>query len=419
MAPSPDQALPLFAHVAQTPTDARLRVASRVSYVGVAALSPSAMPAKAVGDTDDLNGQSREKRGCRRPPADFSAEVQVASLFDWIDRLSSVPVDERMKSFGRTVDYLRISVTDRCNERCLYCRPHQYAGWNGGADPLTDVALRRIVRVAAGLGFRKFRLTGGEPLLRPDLVELVRAMSATPGVECIGISTNGLKLPSLAGPLRAAGARTVNISLDALSPAVYRRVTGGPVEPVLEGIRAALAARFEFVKLNTVLMRGVNEPELWPLIRFSSELGVPLRLIELMPLTSRDVLSPANFLSIGEVMRCLRQREELIPVQNARLGHGPAKYYRLAKTGAVVGFIGAMTNRHFCDTCNKMRLTADGRLRPCLGHHEEVNLHEALADPNNDEPLRRLFQQALANKPWEHAFRDQYTPCRPMTAIGG
>ena len=248
---------------------------------------------------------------------------------------------------------------------------------------------------------------------------MVSAMSAIPGVECIGISTNGLKLPFLAGPLRAAGARTINISLDALSSAVYRRITGGPVGPVLEGIRAALNAGFEFVKLNTVLMRGVNQREIWPLIRFSSEHGVPLRLIELMPLTSRDVLTPANFISVGEVIRWLRSREDLIPLPDARLGHGPAKYYRLARSGAVVGFIGALTTPHFCATCNKMRLTADGRLRPCLGRHEEVNLRQAMADRASDERLRRLFERAVANKPWEHAFRQRFTPCRPMTAIGG
>jgi cyclic pyranopterin phosphate synthase len=324
-----------------------------------------------------------------------------------------------MKSFGRTVDYLRISVTDRCNERCLYCRPHQYAGWNGQADQITDDDLVRITRVAAELGFRKFRLTGGEPLLRPNLTDVIREMARTPGVESIGLSTNAVKLPALADELRNAGVRTVNISLDALSPEVYKQVTGWSVEPALEGLRAAVDARFEFVKLNTVLMRKVNEDELWPLIRFSSENGVPLRLIELMPLTSRDVLTPENFLSLGEVIRWLKQREQLIAMPNARFGHGPAKYYRLSKTGAVVGFIGAMTNQHFCDTCNKMRLTSDGRLRPCLGHHEEVSLQEALADTSSDELLRRLFRQALANKPWEHAFRDNYKPCRPMTAIGG
>jgi len=324
-----------------------------------------------------------------------------------------------MKSFGRTVDYLRISVTDRCNERCLYCRPHQYAGWNGRADQLSDDDLLRVTRVAAELGFRKFRLTGGEPLLRPNLVEVVREMARLPGVKCIGLSTNAVKLPLYAESLRHAGLRTVNISLDALSEKIYHQVTGWSMAPAWEGIRAAVAARFDFVKLNTVLMRKVNEEELWPLIQFSAEHNVPLRLIELMPLTSRDVHTPDNFLSIGEVIRRLKQREQLIPLPNAQLGHGPAKYFRLAKTGAVVGFIGAMTNQHFCDTCNKMRLTSDGRLRPCLGHHEEVSLQEALADTSSDDLLRRVFRTALENKPWEHAFRDNYTPCRPMTAIGG
>jgi cyclic pyranopterin phosphate synthase len=324
-----------------------------------------------------------------------------------------------MQSFGRHIDYLRISVTDRCNERCLYCRSHQHGGWNGRADQLTDADLLRIVRVAASLGFRKFRLTGGEPLLRPGLVELAAQMSTTPGVECMGISTNGLRLPALAAPLRAAGARTVNVSLDALTPAVYRRVTGGPLEPVLEGIRAALDARFEFVKLNTVLMRGVNENEIWPLIRFSSENGVPLRLIELMPLTSRDVLTPANFLSVTEVMAWLAQREELIPLPDAHLGHGPAKYYRLAKSGAVVGFIGAMTNQHFCEACNKMRLTADGKIRPCLGDHGEIDLRSELRGRPSDEAIQEALVEAMGRKPERHQFCGQYQPCRPMPAIGG
>lgn len=323
-----------------------------------------------------------------------------------------------MDAFGRTIDYLRISVTDRCNERCLYCRPRQYAGWNGSGEGLSDEDLLRIVRVAAGLGFRKFRITGGEPLLRPGLVELVRQMARIPGVQCIGLSTNGVKLAPVASALRQAGLRTVNISLDALDPALYRRITGGTLAPVLAGIQAAVEAGFERVKLNTVLMRRINEQEIWPLIRFSAERQLPLRLIELMPLTSRDVLTPENFLSVEEVMERLRQQDELVPAPEARLGHGPARYYRLARTGAIVGFIGAMTQAHFCDSCNKMRLTADGRLRPCLGHHDEINLHEALR-ASDDEPLRQLFRRALAIKPREHEFRTCYQPGRPMTAIGG
>ena len=324
-----------------------------------------------------------------------------------------------MDPFGRQIDYLRISVTDRCNERCLYCMPEGYKGWESKPDHLTADELVRVVRVAAGLGFRKFRLTGGEPLVRPDVPDIVRAMTKIPGVMTVALSTNGTKLAALAQPLRDAGVRTVNVSLDALDPVIYRQVTGGDVARVVAGIRAAVAAGFECVKLNCVLMRGVNEHELWPLVLFAAEHGLPLRLIELMPLTTTDVLTEKNFLPCGEAMRLLAQKDELIPQPDLKLGHGPAKYYSLRQTGALVGFIGALTNEHFCDSCNKMRLTADGRIRPCLGNHVEVDLRTALRHGADDAVLKGLMETALRLKPQEHQFRNQYQPCRPMTAIGG
>lgn len=324
-----------------------------------------------------------------------------------------------MDTFGRTIDYLRISVTDRCNERCLYCMPEGYKGWERKPDHLTADEIIRVVRVAAGLGFRKFRLTGGEPLVRADLTEIVRAMADLSGVEHIGISTNGTKLAALAQPLRAAGVGTVNVSLDALDPVLYRRITGGDVKMVVAGIRAAVAVGFDQVKLNTVLMRGVNEAELWPLILFAAEHGLPVRLIELMPITRTAVLTEQNFLPVGEAMELLRQKDELIAQPDWRLGFGPAKYYQLKHTGARVGFIGAMTNLHFCETCNKMRLTADGKIRPCLGDHGEIDLREALRHATDDDTVRELLATALQRKPLEHQFRGSYQPCRPMTAIGG
>ena len=324
-----------------------------------------------------------------------------------------------MDPFGRVVDYLRISITDRCNERCLYCMPEGYKGWEEKADHLTAEEIIRVVRVATSLGFRKFRLTGGEPLVRRDIVEIVQAMSSIPGVECIGLSTNGTKLAALARPLRVAGLRTANISIDALDAALYRRITGGDVNAVIAGIRAALDAGFERVKLNCVLMRGVNEQELWPLARFAAEHGTPLRLIELMPLTSADVLTEKNFLPVEEAMRILSAHDELIAQPNKRLGWGPAKYYQFSHNQSLVGFIGAMTNPHFCETCNKMRLTADGKIRPCLGDHGELDLRETLRAAPTDEAVRAVLQAALLAKPREHLFREQYRPCRPMTAIGG
>ena len=322
-------------------------------------------------------------------------------------------------TFGRTVDYLRISITDRCNERCLYCMPEGYKGWERMQDHLTADEIIRAVRIAADLGFRKFRLTGGEPLVRNDILDIVRGMRRISGVDVIGLSTNGVRLAALAQPLREAGVNTANISLDALDPGVYRQITGGDVNAVIAGIRAAVAAGFDRVKLNCVLMRGVNEQELWPLVLFAAEHRLPLRLIELMPLTRTDVLTEKNFLPIGEAMQLLGQRDELIPKPEVKIGHGPAKYYLLKHTGALVGFVGALTNLHFCESCNKIRLTADGKIRPCLGNHGEIDLREALRNHSDDTVLRELFLEALRSKPLEHQFRELYQPLRPMTAIGG
>ena len=324
-----------------------------------------------------------------------------------------------MDPFGRHIDYLRISITDRCNERCLYCLPEGFKDWQKRTDLLSNEEILRVVRAAAGLGFRKFRLTGGEPLVRPEVPALARAMAAIPGVECICLSTNGTRLAPLAQPLRDAGVRTVNISLDALTPAVYRRITGGEVEPVLAGIRAALDAGFERVKLNCVLIRGMNEEEIWPLVLFAAEHNLPLRLIELMPVTRTDVLDERNFLPAEEVKRRLQEREPLIPQPDRRIGFGPARYYWLQNTGALVGFIGAITNLHFCESCNRIRLTADGKIRPCLGNHGEIDLRAALRAGSGEEILTERIVQAIREKPKDHQFRNNYTPCRHMTAIGG
>jgi cyclic pyranopterin phosphate synthase len=320
---------------------------------------------------------------------------------------------------GRNIDYLRISITDRCNERCLYCMPEGYKGWESTRDHLTAEEIIRVVRVAAGIGFRRFRLTGGEPLVRHDILDIVQGMKEIPGVDDIGLSTNGTKLAPLARPLREAGIRSLNVSLDALDPRVYREVTGGDLSLVLTGIRAAASAGFERIKLNCVLMRGVNENEIWPLVLFAAEHGFPLRFIELMPLTRSEVLTEKNFFPMGDAMRLLSGRDELMPQPDARIGNGPAAYHLLKHTGALVGFIGALTNLHFCDHCNKMRLTADGKIRPCLGNHGELDLRAVVRNGGNDEALRGVFLEALRVKPLEHEFRNQYQPQRPMTAIGG
>lgn len=320
-----------------------------------------------------------------------------------------------MDPFGRIIDYLRISVTDRCNERCLYCMPEGYKGWSQKETHLRADEIVRLVEAAVATGFRKFRLSGGEPLLRHDLVEIAQGINSVSGVEWLGLSTNGVLLAPKAEALRKAGVSSVNISLDALNPATYRRITGGSLERVLEGIRAAQAASFESVKLNSVLMRGINEQEIWPLVEFAAEHGLPIRFIELMPLTRTDVLNEENFFPVGEAMRLLSQKDRLVPLAG-RLGNGPARYHRLEKSGAVVGFIGAITTADFCESCNKIRLTSDGKLRPCLGRHGEIDLLPTL---RGEGDLADLIRATIANKPKDHEFTACYEPGRPMTAIGG
>lgn len=322
--------------------------------------------------------------------------------------------------FGRTIDYLRISITDRCNERCIYCMPEGYKGWAQRPDHLTADEIVRTVEAATRIGFRKFRITGGEPLLRGDAVEICRRIWDLPGTQTLGVSTNATRLAPVAHDLKQAGVRSLNISLDALDPAAYRRITGGDLRPVLAGIDAALAQGFEVIKLNCVLLRGINEAQYLPLIEFAAGRGMPVRFIELMPLSRADVLDESNFFPVQELMGRLEKSGSLVPLDDYRPGHGPARYheYRSPQLSAParIGFIGALTAPRFCQTCNKLRLTADGKLRPCLGQHGEIDLLAALrhgGDPG------RILREAIANKPEAHSFLDSYQPARPMIAIGG
>ncbi|HUB66411.1 MAG TPA: GTP 3',8-cyclase MoaA [Candidatus Methylacidiphilales bacterium] len=319
---------------------------------------------------------------------------------------------------ARSIDYLRISVTDRCNEKCLYCLPEQFHDWAPREEILSYEEILAIVGVAVERGFRHFRVTGGEPLIRRGLCAFLHDLLRLPGVESVQLSTNGTRLTELGAALRVTGLQRLNISLDALNAGCYREITHGEVEPVLAGIRQAKALGFSSIKLNTVLIRHKNEREIWPLVQFAASLQIPIRFIELMPISLTEMLTEENFLPVGEVMAMLGEQDKLIPVET-RLGHGPAKYYRLKKTGAIVGFIGALTNLHFCEACNKVRLTADGHLRPCLGHHGEHDLKPGLRPAVDRAVLHARFGQALAEKPPEHAFRNNWQPQRIMTAIGG
>ncbi len=349
----------------------------------------------------------------------------IGSRIQSASRSSShcIPVEDL---FGHHISYLRVSITDRCNERCRYCMPEEEQEWFAKEEVLSYDELLRVVRVGATLGIRKVRVTGGEPLTRPGVADFCAALAGIPGIEDLGISTNGTLLSkqergvTMAQRLVAAGVRTANISLDSLDRESYRLSTNRDLLPkVLDGIEAARAAGFESIKLNCVLMKGRTERELVPLMAFARERDLLLRFIELMPVSTRDVLTEDNFLATGTARQRIIEEVGALEARTDFKTNGPASYFQVAATGQVIGFIGAMTNLHFCENCNKLRLTCDGKLRPCLGSYLEFDLREALRADCSDEVLAGLIRNVVARKPKEHDFREAYQPGRRMIAIGG
>jgi GTP 3',8-cyclase len=305
--------------------------------------------------------------------------------------------------------------------------PHELQEWLPRAEILNFDEITRLVRIASDLGVTKIRITGGEPLVRQNVLQLFRQLSELTKITDIGISTNGSLLAkslengeTVARALVKRRVRTANISLDTLDRKMYQSITGRDFLPqTLQGIAAAQDAGFESVKLNAVLMRGRNEDVLPDLVRFAQTGNLLLRFIELMPVTTTDVLTDANFLSIGEARRRLEgEFGPLIPEPEFQT-NGPASYFRFADSQQRIGFIGAMTNLHFCESCNKLRLTCEGKLRPCLGSHLEFDIKFPMRQGASDEDLRRFFGEVVERKPEQHDFRSNYQPGRRMVAIGG
>jgi cyclic pyranopterin phosphate synthase len=329
--------------------------------------------------------------------------------------------------FGHQISYLRVSITDRCNERCAYCMPQELQEWLPRHEILTYEEMLRLIRVAAGLGVSKVRITGGEPLTRRGVVDFITQLPEIRGIRSIGLSTNATLLAreitsgqTTAKALRDAGVESINVSLDTLDPAVYSQITGRNFHAqVLDGIDAAIAADFDQVKLNTVLMRGRNEDQLLPLIEFAATRNLLVRFIEMMPVSTREVLNESNFIPILEAKRLVESvYGNLIPLREFRT-NGPASYYQIPGRAQRIGFIGAMTNLHFCEDCNKLRLTCDGKLRPCLGSYLEFDIMGPLRAGASDEQLKHFFLDVVERKPREHDFRNNYQPNRKMIAIGG
>jgi cyclic pyranopterin phosphate synthase len=330
-------------------------------------------------------------------------------------------------NYGHRISYLRVSITDRCNERCSYCMPQELQEWLPRHEILTYEETLRLICIAAELGVSKVRITGGEPLTRRGMLDFVRRIPEIAGIKSIGLSTNGTLLAreitpatTMARALRDAGVQSVNISLDTLDAAVYSQITGRDFHAqVLGGVDAAIAAGFDQIKLNAVLMRGRNEDQLLPLIEFAAARNLLLRFIELMPVSTTEVLNESNFMSVMEAKRLVESAYgSLIPETEFRT-NGPATYYQIPGRAQRIGFIGAMTNMHFCENCNKLRLTCDGKLRPCLGSYLEFDIMEPLRAGASDEQLKQFFLNVVDRKPQEHDFRNNYQPNRKMIAIGG
>ncbi len=322
--------------------------------------------------------------------------------------------------FGRTIDYLRISITDRCNLRCLYCMPAGGIKVKPRDEILRLEELLHLARIALQLGINKFRLTGGEPLLRRGVISFIQALALLPGVADLSLTTNGVLLTHLNEQLWGAGVRRLNISLDTLDPVKYRQMTrGGEFHQVWDGIMEALSVGFQPVKLNVVALNQFNDREWVQFARLTYEYPLHVRFIEIMPVGASWELAGSHFASSRQVRERIEQALGVLDPAEAVTGNGPASSYRLAGARGTIGFIGAVSS-HFCDRCNRLRLTADGKLRPCLHDQREVELLQALRSGASDAELQDLFRTALLMKPANyHEATGAPANGRGMCQIGG
>ncbi|MDX8397695.1 MAG: GTP 3',8-cyclase MoaA [Mariprofundaceae bacterium] len=321
--------------------------------------------------------------------------------------------------FNRKLTYLRVSVTDRCNMRCDYCRPSADAyKAEAHGQLLSYEEIERIVSVAAGLGINKVRITGGEPLVRRDLPDLLAKLAAIPGIDDLAMSTNATLLGKYAKRLADVGLQRLNISMDSLKPLRFRKLTGGELEPVLAGITAAKEAGLTPIKINTVLMRGINDDEVADLIDFASEHDATIRFIELMPM-KQGLDWEKHYISIDEVLLRADVQARVDVHAHLEKGNTAARYLPLLNGQGEVGFIMPMSDR-FCEGCNRLRLTADGGLRSCLPDDDQLNLRDLLRRGGSDEDIKSVFLRSALIKPEVGTYEfDAQSDKRSMISIGG
>jgi cyclic pyranopterin phosphate synthase len=320
-------------------------------------------------------------------------------------------------SFQRPIDYLRISVTDRCNLRCIYCMPAEGVRLMSHGDILSYEEIYAVAEAAAELGINKVRITGGDPLVRAGLPELVQMLAQIDTIDDISLTTNGVLLARYAAELKQAGLRRVNVSLDTLKPDKFEYITrGSSPGDVLKGINVAGSVGLNPIKINMVVMSGVNDDELLDFAAKTITEGWHVRFIEYMPFGESTSASP--FISVSDIMQRLEVLGKLEPCLH-KMGNGPAKYFRLPQAKGTVGFI-TPVSEHFCFRCNRLRLTADGKLRPCLLSKDEIDLKQSLRNGMSSAELKKLIKEAVVNKPLRHHLAEGCVPQdRPFSQVGG
>ena len=306
--------------------------------------------------------------------------------------------------FGRSIDYVRVSVTDRCDLRCGYCMPKHFRDFHEPDEWLTFDELERVVAAFTRLGTRRIRLTGGEPLVRKNLPELAARLSALPGLEDLSLSTNATRMAKHAEELKRAGISRINVSLDSLQADTFKQLTGGKLQKVLDGLMAAKQAGFGPIKINMVLMKDVNDHEVEDMVEFCAEHGFTLRFIETMPVGDMGREASHSYVNLQDIKQRLQQRFDLVP--GVMPGGGPARYMRVADSDITIGFITPMS-QHFCATCNRVRLSVDGTIYTCLGQEHNFELRPLLRAGISDTELEQAIRTAIDMKPERHEFNEK------------
>ena len=324
--------------------------------------------------------------------------------------------------FGREINYLRLSITEHCNFRCFYCRDDEHVPDCKREDILSYEDIQRIVRLFAEMGVSKVRLTGGEPLLRRGIVKIARLISTIPGITDVPLSTNAQLLEKFADKLYENGINRTNISIDSLIPERFKEITrGGDVTEVIKGINAAISAGMNPIKINAVAMKGVNDDEIESLIDFAIEKGIDIRFIETMPIGAAGINAQSQHMSEKEIIARIKQHlpNQLTPLIASKTD-GPATNYKINNTSTTVGIISAVSN-HFCQTCNRVRLTAKGDLILCLGQEDSISLKDAVRSDLSDNEIKAMIVAAINKKPEKHVFNNSIDNIsnRQMAEIGG